>query len=50
MIMINHTLAKVFAMTLDEFISSFFEMHNLHAPGQASFRTNYLIVDHILTL
>lgn len=49
MIMVSHILAKLFSMTLDEFMYSFVEI-NLHAPSQASFHINYRTIDHILNL
>lgn len=48
--MVVHTLLKVFAMTLDEFISNCTKTHNRFALGQDGFRRNYYTIDHILSL
>jgi len=50
MIMVGNTLEKLFATTLDDFISIFVEMCNLHMVFQYGFCKNYCIVDHIIIL
>ena len=48
--MVFHTLAKLFAIVLDIFISKFVKVKKLRAKRQACFRINHRTCDHILTL
>ncbi|KAH9298579.1 hypothetical protein KI387_030261, partial [Taxus chinensis] len=49
-IMIGHTLAKLFATVLDDYISQWAEKKHIKVKGQTGFRRNHRTNDHIFTL
>ena len=49
-IMVGHTLARLYASILEQWLSSWAESESIRAAGQAGFRKGFSTLDHILTL
>ena len=48
--MIRHVMSKIYALVLHGEVNGFAKAQGLKADGQACFRTDHAIHDHILTL
>jgi len=48
--MVGHTFAKLCATTIDMYLSDLFEKTKFRVRGQAGFRKDHQIIDHIFTL
>lgn len=48
--MIRHTLAKLYATTIDIYLSGWLESVGIRARGQVGFKEDYQTMDHIFTL
>ena len=49
-IMIGHTLAKLYGAIMEEELNDYMETLSLRAPEQTGFRHAFSTIDHIFTL